>query len=144
MKHIIAYEFLNRLKRNPKLLRKVKVFTAIGVVVIFVTGALAIWAGVTAIDYLASSANQAIQSPVTQGHIENLKSDLEGLPNFQPVNCWEKVQALLGVQPWLERSALENFTNLKMACFEQKSNLCRGNDCEQLKETFNTAEGNLI
>lgn len=144
MKHIIVYEILDKLKRNPKLMRKAKVFVVVGLVGVLLTGALTIWAGVSAINYLASSANQAIQSPVTQGHVENLKSEIKSLPNFQAVNCWGKAQTLLGVQPWLERPAFENLTNLKAACFEQKSNLCRGSNCEHMNEVPNSAEGSFI
>lgn len=144
MKHIIVYEILDKLKRNPKLMRKAKVFVVVGLVGVLLTGALTIWAGVSAINYLATSANQAIQSPITQGHVESLKSEIKSLPGFQAANCWGKAQTLLGVQPWLERPAFENLTNLKVACFEQKSNLCRGSNCETMNEVTNSAEGSFI
>lgn len=144
MKHIIVYEILGKLKRNPKLMRKAKVFVVVGLVGVLLVGALTIWAGVSAINYLASSANQAIQSPITQGHVENLKSEIKSLPNFQAANCWGKAQTLLGVQPWLAKPALENLTNLRVACFEKQSTICNGSDCEQIKNQINTAEGSVI
>lgn len=141
MKHIIVYEILDKLKRNPKLMRKAKVFAVVGLVGFLLIGTLTIWAGLSAINYLASSVNQAIQSPITQGHVE---SEIKSLPSFQAVNCWGKAQTLLGVRPWLDRPAFENLTNLKVACFEQKSNLCEGSNCEHMNEISNSVKGSFI
>ena len=144
MKHIIFYEIVNKLKRNPKALRKVKIFAVVGGIGFLLVGSLAVWAGFSALSYVMSSANQIIQSPLTQGHVENVKAELQGLPKFQAINCWGKAQTLLGVQPWIERPALENLTNLKQACFEQSQSTCRGTDCDQIREINNQIEGRFL
>jgi len=144
MKHEIIFEILKNIKQKPKLMKKLKVFAVVGIVGFLITGALVIWAGISAINYVASSTSQIIQSPTAQGHVENLKTELSSLPKFQAINCWGKAQSLIAVQPWLERPALDILANLKVACFEHKPNACQGADCEQMKRLINTAEGSFI
>jgi hypothetical protein len=117
MKHILFLELIRKLKARPHLMRKVKIIAAVGVVVFLMTGALAIWAGVSAIGYVAGKANGVLQAPQTAVHIESLKTDLGGL-KLQPLNCWGKAQSLMAVEPWLTRPALDNLKNLKTACLE--------------------------
>lgn len=87
---------------------------------------------------------KVIQSPVAQGQIENIKEELKGVTTLQALNCWNKAQSLLGVQPWLERPALENFASLKVACFASQPSLCESQDCNQIKKLINTVEGSII
>lgn len=143
MKHAIFYEIMRKLKSKPALRRKLKVFAVVGVTCFLVVGALAIWAGVSAVKYVATSTNQVISSPTTQDQIQNAKTELQKL-QFQPLNCWGKAQSLLAVQPWLERPALDNIKNLKVACLESKPAACEGDDCPQTKEQMNMAEGRTI
>ena len=143
MKQIILFEILNKLKDKPKLMRNIKIFAAVGIVVFLVTGTLMIWAGVSAYNYVASSANQFIQAPFAQSQFENIKTELKDIPKLQAINCWGKAQSLLAVQPWLERPTLDNLTNLKAACFETKPTACQGAECKQIKELINTTEGSF-
>jgi hypothetical protein len=136
MKQSDFLEILVKLKSKPGLMRKVKIFAAVGIVGLLATGALVIWAGVSAINYVASSAHQAVESPVTQGHVENLKTEINGLPKFQAISCWSKAQTLLAVHPWLERPALDNLANLKVACFEHMPIPCEGAQCANLRESI--------
>lgn len=118
MKHILLLKILNKLKGDPRLMKKVKIFAVVGLVGFFFAAGLTIWAGISAISYIASTANQAIQSPVTHSHLEDLKTDLKSLPKIQPVSCWAKAQSLISFQPWIERPALDNLIGLKAACFQ--------------------------
>ena len=134
----VIYKVVRKLKQKPNLMRKVKIALAVGVVGFFVTGALVVWAGLSvfgsAFTYVAVKKNEVMQSPTTQAQIENLKSEAKQLPKFQPINCWGKAQSLLAVQPWLERPALENLMNLKVACLEQIPAKCEGADCQNLEK----------
>jgi hypothetical protein len=143
MKHALFYEIMRKLKSKPALRRKLKIFAVVGVTCFLVVGGLAIWAGVSAIKYVATSTNQVISSPTTQEQIQNAKTELQKL-QFQPLNCWGKAQSLLAVQPWLERRALDNLKNLKVACLESKPAACEEAVCPQTKEQMNTAEGRSI
>lgn len=118
MKKVILYEILKKLKSDPKLMKKVKAFLIVGSIVFVVMSGLIIWAGVSAVKYIASTTSQAIESPIAQGQVENLKSELKQLPKFQLASCWLKTQSLMTVQTWLEKPLQENFKNLKTACFE--------------------------
>lgn len=107
------------------------------------TGALAIWAGVSAIGYVADKANIVMQAPQTAAQVENLKTELGEL-NFQPLNCWGKAQSLLTVEPWLTRPALDNLKNLKVACFETKMPVCDGHECSQIEKIIKPTAGKTI
>ncbi len=121
MKQFVLFQILEKLISKPNIWRKVKVFLIVGFVGFLITGAFAIWAGIAAMSYVASSAVQVIQSPAVQSHVEDLKTELNGQTSFHAANCWAKAQHLLGVQPWLERPALENLADLKVACFSPES-----------------------
>ena len=121
MKYTVILEVLNKLKEKPELMRKIKIFALVGLVGVLIVGALAIWVGISTINYVASTANQMIQSPVAQSHVETLKTELKDLPEIQAFNCWGKAQSLLAIQPWLERPVFENLENLKVACLDLKS-----------------------
>lgn len=140
MKQLILLEILKKLKDRPDLLRKAKVLAAVGAIGLFATGALAIWAGVSAINYVAKQANVLMQSPQVTTNIESLKTEAKGL-RFQPLNCWVKAQGLMAVEPWLLRPALENLKNLKMACLEASTPACEGDDCTQKTKLTQTTEG---
>jgi hypothetical protein len=130
MKQLILMELLSKLKANPKLMKKVKIFAVIGVVGFLMTGVLVIWAGFSALSYVSSKANIVMQSPQTTTHIENLKNEVKELSALQPMNCWGKIQSLMAIEPWLERPALVNLMNLKDACIEAKPKVCQGSDCK--------------
>ena len=121
-------------------MQKVKTFAIIGVIAFVLVGGVAVWAGISAMKIAATSANQMVFSPTTQGYLHQAKSELKQM-QFQPVDCWGKAQSLLTVQPWLEKPALDNLKNLKVACLESKPAVCEGHVCEQMKELMNTAEG---
>ncbi|HPI40232.1 MAG TPA: hypothetical protein PLJ21_05470 [Pseudobdellovibrionaceae bacterium] len=143
MKQIIFLELIRKLKAKPHLIRKIKIFAVVGVAGFFVTGALAIWAGVSAISYVADKANVVMQSAQTAAHIENLKTEVKGL-SLQPLNCWGKAQSLMAVEPWLARPALDNLKNLKVACLEATTPVCEGHECSQMKKLIHTTEGKMI
>ncbi len=144
MKQDIIYEALRKIKAKPNLMRKVKLFAAVGVVSLLLIVVLTIWAGVSAFNYVASKANEVIHSPMAQAQVENLKLEAKGLTKFQPLGCWVKAQSLIAVEPWLARPALDNLKNLKVACLEATVPVCEGHDCTQMKNQMNTAEGKTI
>ncbi len=144
MKQEIVFEYLKKLKEKPNLMRKIKIFAVVGIVGFLITGALTIWAGMEAFNYVASKTNEVVQSTVALNHVENLKTELKALPKLQPLNCWGKVQSLMAVQPWLERPAIDNLVNLKLACLDDKSTVCEGDECTNMKNLINTAEGRTI
>ena len=121
MNKYLLFSIWEKLKANPKLLKKAKVFVVVGIAGFVVVVSLGIWAGVSAIGYVASSASKVVQSPIAQSHFDNLSAELKEFPAFQPASCWEMSYSLLAVQPWLERPAIDNLTHLKMACFMKET-----------------------
>lgn len=143
MKHAIIYEIIRKIKAKPALMRKVKIFAVVGLVGFFLVGGLTIWAGVSAVKYVVASTSQVISSPTTQEQIQSAKTELQKV-QFQPLNCWGKAQSLLAVQPWIEKPAFDNLQNLKVACLESPPAVCEGDECSQMKQLMNTAEGRTI
>ena len=103
MKQVIFFEILRKLKQDPYLLRKFKTFAIIGVIGFVLVGGVAVWAGISAIKFAVTSANQVIFSPTNQGYLNQAKSEFKQM-QFQPAECWGKAQSLLTVQPWLEKT----------------------------------------
>ena len=140
MKKIIFFEIFRKLKQEPRLMKKVKSIVAVGLVGFVIVAGLTIWAGISAVKYVVTSANQVVSLPTTQAYLQNAKNNLQQL-QFQPLSCWGKAQSLLAVQPWIEMPVLDNLRDLKLACLDSKTVICEGHDCEQMKKLINTAEG---
>lgn len=118
MKHLIAVELLKALRSNPNLFRKVKIYLAVGLIGLFLFGGLTIWAGLYAVNHIASSANNLIQSPELKNHVTQVTSELKQV-QVTPVTCWERVQTLGELHHWLQRPLQENIHSLKIACLKQ-------------------------
>ena len=134
MKQVIFYEIINKLKSKPSFVRKFKIFAVLGLVGVVAAVSLALWAGASALSYAVKSVDQ-VAVP--------LKTEIQQM-QFRPLNCWGKAQSLLTVQPWIEKPALDNLRNLKMACLESKPTVCEGVSCDQVKKLMNTAEGSKL
>lgn len=99
MKKLILIEILRKLRAKPNLMRKVKIFAAVGVVGLLVTSGLVIWAGISAFSYAATKANEVIQSPQASAQVETFKAEVKGLSGLQALSCWGKAQSLIAVEP---------------------------------------------
>ena len=144
MKNQILRKVLHNLKTKPHLLRKVKIFAAVGLVGFLVLGSLLVWAGFSTLRYIANQANQIVLSPNIQAQVETLKTEVKGMTILRPLNCWDRAQSLLAIQPWLERPALDNFLNLKVACLGNKPKACEGPVCVETEKQWETTEGTTI
>jgi hypothetical protein len=155
MKDVIFYELLQKFKHNLNFAKKVKIFAFVGVIGFVITSGLAIWAGISALNFVAANSQTAVnfvttntqkivQTSVTQDDFQKLKNEVQSVTQFQPLSCWGKAQTLLSAVPWLERSALDNLVNLKVACFGGGSNICEGVNCQEIKELMNNQQGGTI
>ncbi len=143
MKKMMLIAFLKKMKAKPALWRKVKVFAVIGLVGFLVTGAFAIWAGISAVSYVVDKANTAMHSPAAATYVENLKTEVKGL-KLQPLSCWGKTQSLMAVEPWLVRPVWDNLRNLQQACLEGTTTSCAGQDCASIDDFIPKVEGEKI
>jgi hypothetical protein len=144
MKQDVMIELIRKVKSQPSLMRKVKIFVAVGVVGFVITGALLVWAGLSAVKFVALQTSELTQSSFAKEQVEKVKNELNGLPRLKPLTCWGQAQSLMAVQPWVERPANDNLMNLKVACLEQAPVTCEGTDCAKIKELIKTAEGKTI
>ncbi len=144
MKNQIFLRVLHNLKTKPHVLKKVKILAAVGLISFLILGSLLIWAGISTLRYIANQANQVALSPNIQAQVETLKTEVKGMTLLQPLNCWDRAQSLLAVQPWLERPAMDNFLNLKVACLGQKKKICEGPECAESDKQWETTEGTTI
>lgn len=139
MKTDVFFKMLKKLTRESIPIKKLRVFVAVGIIGLFITGGLATWASFAALNYLTTKADQA-----SQDSFQNLRAELQVLSKINTLNCWNKAQSLLAVQPWIERSTIDNLIGLKVACLEHRPSSCDGVNCQQMKDLTNTAEGGII
>jgi hypothetical protein len=142
MKHDLFFDLITKRKQNPKLMRKIKILAAVGIAGFLLTGIVAIWAGLSAFNYIAKATTDIAQSSMAQTQVENLATELKSLPQFKALDCWSKTQSLMSVQPWYERPVLENLKGLKAACLEGPQKVCKGVACKD-SELTNT-DGQMI
>lgn len=111
MKRLIFYELLRNVQHKPILMRRIKVFVAIGVIGFFIAAGLLVWAGVSAVESIA-------------------RVQVEALPKIQVATCLDKTQNLILSGAWLERSPIENLNHLKVACLLEKPKACNEAECK--------------
>lgn len=115
MKRPLLAEGLRWLQANPnrkKLLRK---FAVVSFIFLLSVGAMAVWAGVTAVGYVSEIA-QRPKTQETVGELRTMVSD--GAKSVTLGNCWKTASDLLQVQPWVEKSVVHHLRSLKVACLE--------------------------
>ncbi len=113
---------VQKIKSNPRLLRKVKILALLGASGFFVVGGLTIWALISTFNFIASTADQAIKSEYVQERLPNVKAHFDSVPAFDGDSCWIRAKILFDVKPWLEKPAVVNFTSLQQACFKDRPN----------------------
>ena len=143
MKNIIFLEILKELKSNPALMKKAKIAGGFALVFCLLISGLAVWAGISILSHVASTAGQVITSPKTQERILDTKARLEQI-QFQPLSCLEKAQSLIAIEPWIANTMMNNFLSLKTACLESSPSSCETGDCEQVKDQNFKTEGRII
>jgi hypothetical protein len=144
MKQDIIFALIQKIKSQPHLMRKAKIFVAVGLVVFVIASVLVIWTGLTAVKFIATQTSELTQSPVAIEQLAKLKTEVSGLPSIKPLACWGQAQSLMAVQPWVERPVIDNLMTLKTACLEYAPSTCEGADCVNKKELINTVEGRTI
>jgi hypothetical protein len=117
MNHTLFVELLRKLKSNPQLKRKFKIFLGFGLAGTLLVGAFVVWAGIATFKSVANiGANPTVQEKVTK-----LETEIQNLPALAKVDCWTTVQSLLDFQVWFEKPISENINNITTACFGKKS-----------------------
>jgi hypothetical protein len=117
MKIEMLFELLKKIEKNKNLKKKLKIFLGIGIFSFFILGGLAIWLGLKAVNYVGSKTIDLVPISTIKVNSEKLNSELTKLSRTQAVGCWEKAQSLIAVEVWLERSASDNFMDLKASCW---------------------------
>lgn len=117
MNKYVLLEIIRKIKSKPHLKRKLKIFLIVGFVGFLLTGALAIWAGISAMKYVTASATGVIQSPEARTQMDNLTAKAkQGISRPQVLSCWNSAQSLLAIEPWILRPAMTNLQALIDSC----------------------------
>lgn len=125
-------------------MKKIKVLVIAGAIGFLLICTVTIWASVSAINFVATHATHVFRAPSTQEHLERAKVELTALAGLKSGKCWDHAQSLLTMQPWLERPALKNLAELKVACFNPKPSACQDHNCENIEKFIHTAKGEVI
>jgi cytoskeletal protein RodZ len=103
--------------RYQKKRKKIKTYLVLAFCSFVLVLGLVAWAGIAAVEYVASAATQTLLPTAATQQISQLKEESKILSTFQPMTCLHKAQSLISVQPWLEQSVSLNLLDLKAACF---------------------------
>lgn len=109
MMRLIAYEFFKIIQSNQKWKRRLKIFAIVSVTGLVVGLGMFIWAGVSAVSYVASNINQ-VQVPLPQ-----LSDQL--VPQVSGSKCLVQLQSMANFQVWTNNPPAQNFQIIKDACF---------------------------
>lgn len=138
-KHDLILEMIKKLKSKPNFKRKLKIVIAVSLVFFVLSGSVVIWAGIKIFNHITFQSSEMISSPSSQAQIDNLKLNLMNGTKINIPRCWEEVQSLLTVQPWLEHSTAHHLKNLKLACIGKSPPPCENENCiENLNESERT------
>jgi len=116
MMKLVYYEFFKRLNSAPKFRRRLKIFAAISLVGVVLSGALAIWVGIAAFDYVARTAS-SITTPQKVADVAHTFAS--GKPLLQP-GCLDKTKTMFNLAQWLERPLRQSFREIRDACVKGK------------------------
>lgn len=105
-------ELFNKLKTNPQIMRKFKIFLGVAFIGFLSVSALVIWGGVAAVRGVANLGT----NPNVQEKVVALGAEIKNLPALTKVGCWDKAQSLLSIKAWLEKPVAENIKELTQAC----------------------------
>lgn len=133
MKEQLAREILYKIKSRPDLKKKLKIAIIVGVIGLFITGGLLVWAGVAAFNYVGSQ----LQTANVKGTVETLQSEIKNGTAINAVNavgCWNQAQSMLTVETWLNRPLADNFDRLMKSCLGSKTIDCKGAECPKNEE----------
>ncbi|NJL23971.1 MAG: hypothetical protein HC902_01460 [Calothrix sp. SM1_5_4] len=114
MSMTVINELLRRANSDPKLKRKLKIFVATTLMAIILSGALAIWAGLTAIDYVTRTASAL--RPGNSVDIAGAIQTFNGEQALLQLGCLDRAKAMLDLAPWLERPLQQNLHEIIAAC----------------------------
>lgn len=111
MVRLIAYEIFRMIQDNPKWKRRIKIFAVVGIFGVVVGVGSLIWAGISAVQFVASGVN--MQLPLPQVNIalsENIK--------FDGQSCKNQIQTMVNLKTWSQNPPVENFKVIKEACLK--------------------------
>ena len=129
MKKYFLYELMKMLKQKPETMKKLKILIVVGLASVVIIGGLLVWGTVTAVNYVATQAEQTLSTQTAQEQITKLKSTAESLPTLNTLSCWQKAESLMNLQPWLANTVVNNLLQLKSACFGEISQNCEETTC---------------
>ena len=121
MKKEIVYKILKTIESDKGLKRKLKKFAVVSIIGFLIISAITVWIGFEAVNYVATKTKEAGKAPLVQSYVQSINSDLKSISKNQVISCWGKAQGLISVQVWIERSAIENFMDLKVACLDNNT-----------------------
>lgn len=146
MKKEKVFEILKKIESKKKLKRKLKIFAVVGVIGFFIISAITVWIGFRAVNYVTSKSKEVGQAPIVQDYVQNINLELKALSKNQVVSCWSKTKSLIGIQVWIERSAIDNLIDLKFACLKngtssiQNFNIPKNQENNQYGEFYDSSK----
>lgn len=117
--------YLQRVNLEPRFRRRLLGVLALGIFGIFLTVGLVTWGAIAAYQRISNIS----VTPIAQKQLEGLRGEVAKLPTLNAHNCFESLQTLVDLRPWIANPVFQNLQTLKTACFETKASDCKGLEC---------------
>ena len=120
MKHRIAGMIFDRVRRSPKLGKRLLLVLGIGVAAFAVIAGVGIWFSVAMVGKtleLAKSDNVTQLVAQAEEQMQQLPETLDEVPAVIKPGCIDQAQSMLSLQIWLEQPIGDNVKTLREACW---------------------------
>lgn len=120
MKHRIAGMIFDRVRRSPKLGKRLLLVLGIGVSAFAVIAVVGIWFSVAMVGKtleLAKSDNVTQLVAQAEEQMQQLPETLDEVPAVIKPGCIDQAQSMLSLQVWLEQPIGDNVKTLREACW---------------------------
>jgi len=147
MKSQLILQILKQIKQNPKLKKKIIIFSSVAVLVIVLLGGVTLWVSIQAVSFLASQTHSAMSKmEANQSHLDSLQDQLPGgVAQFHGLSCLNQVQTLMAVEPWLSKPLASTLQDLKSACFQPVEQSCPDkSECPSDSKPQNIEDSDII
>lgn len=132
MKNNITKQILIKMKSKNKYKKHLIPLVLVGGAFTFLVLTLSAWYILNNSNVLTTKSSQIFASPLAQSTIADFKNISHESAKLRTLSCWNELQSLFSLQPWIEFPIHTNLSNLKSKCFETKSESCNKLECQNV------------
>ena len=132
MRHMNFYEIRKKLREHPEIVRKLKIFSIVGIMGFLMIGGMVVLAGVWVVNSVTLYTSRDIHPPIVRERLDNLNAEMREFVDVRALKCLDKAWSLVGISPWLEEAAVNNLIALKSVCLKEQKPVCKDQNCNSI------------